>query len=406
VATGLNCSSIDQLGLPDATGGAVDGLPHRAFTGVAKPEVKAFRIQLRQRVGAYILDHGGSAKGNATMWMKLAFAIFFYGVTLAALLTFNGPTWAFLSLYGLFGLAQAYMLLNVGHDASHDAITNSRFANRLLRSSLDLCGINSRLFAKSHVELHHHCVNVGRADEALRTRGFLRLSPHMPRPRWGGVQHILVWPVYALGSLDFMFVRDWEMLALDPKALPHLLVSKAAYLGVSLLLPIWATDYTALTILSGWLIAHLVTGFVVMLTLQITHIVSPSHFPAQLRGSATDPLHIMATTTDVATTSKFLAMTTGGLHQHVAHHLFPGMCHVHYQAVTGIIQRTATECHLPYRSHRRVAEALASHVALLRSLGSPHSDGDQPHPPAASDGLLDEFGMIVAAASPVQTSGR
>jgi len=348
------------------------GLAHGKLESSAPPigpDPARFRLLLRRRVSAYFAGRPGGSKGDWRMWAKLALAASAYCAALAMLLLHRGSAGGFLSLYALFGLVQAYVLLNVGHDASHDAITNSAFANRMLRSSLDMCGIDSRLFAMSHVDLHHALVNVGCRDEAIRARGILRLSPHMPRPRWGRVQHWLVWPTYALGSLDFIFLRDWEMLSRQPGALRHLLVGKALYLGVTIGLPLWLTPFGAGTVLAGWLISHLIIGFTVMLMLQITHLVEGSHFPAELIGSATDPRHILATTTDVATDSRFLGLTAGGLHQHVAHHLYPGMSHVHYLAVTRIVAQTAEECGLTYRSHPRFVDALSAHVRHLRKLG-------------------------------------
>jgi linoleoyl-CoA desaturase len=337
--------------------------------GPVVPNVPQFRQLLRRRVSAHFAEQRGGSKGDFRMWAKLTIAVTAYAITLAMVLFHRGSVGTFLALYALFGVVQAYVLLNVGHDASHDSITNSRLANRMLRVSLDMCGIDSRLFAKSHVELHHAFVNVGRKDEAIRARGILRLSPHMPRPKWGRVQHLLVWPAYALGSLDFIFLRDWEMLSHQPGALRHLVVWKAAYLGVTIGLPLWLTPYGLWIVLAGWLLSHLIIGFAVMLMLQITHLVDGSHFPAKLEGSATDPSHVLATTTDVATESRILALAAGGLHQHVAHHLYPGMSHVHYRAVTRIIARTAAECGLTYRAHPRFVDAVSAHIRHLRKLG-------------------------------------
>lgn len=333
------------------------------------PDLRHFRLLVRRRVSAYFAGRPGGSKGDPRMWAKLALASIAYAAALAMLLLHRGSVEGFLLLYALFGMVQAYVLLNVGHDSSHDSITNSRFANRLLRSSLDMCGIDSRLFAMSHVDLHHAFPNVGSKDEATRARGILRLSPHMPRPKWGRVQHLLVWPVYALGSLDFIFLRDWEMLSRQPGALRHLVVGKALYLGVTMGLPLWLTPYGLGAVLTGWLLSHLIIGFTVMTMLQITHLVDDAQFPPELKGSATDPRHIMATTMDVATDSRFLALTAGGLHQHVAHHLYPGMSHVHYPEVTRIIARTAEECGLTYRCHPRFVDALSAHMRLLRKLG-------------------------------------
>ncbi|HEX9964834.1 MAG TPA: fatty acid desaturase [Allosphingosinicella sp.] len=334
-----------------------------------EPNLRNFRQLLRKRVSAYLAGRPGGARGDTRMWAKLIVGLIAYCAALAALLLHRGSAEGFLLLFALFGAAQTYLLLNVGHDASHDAITNSRSANRVLRASIDICGISSRLFTKMHVDLHHGFVNVGRDDFGLHARGLLRLSPHMPRPWWGRVQHVIVWPVYALASLDFIFLRDWQSLSLVPGALRHLVVGKAFYFAVTIGLPLLLTPHGIWLVLAGWLVSQLVIGLLVMLMLQITHLVEGTHFPAELDGSASDPGHVLATTTDVATGSRFLALTAGGLHQHVAHHLYPGMSHVHYPEVTRIIAQTAQECGLTYRSHPRFIDAVSSHVRHLRKLG-------------------------------------
>lgn len=337
--------------------------------GPIHPDLSQFRLLLRRRISAYVARRPGGARGDPRLWAKLIVGLIAYSAALAALLLHRGSAEGFLLLYALFGVAQTYVLLNVGHDASHDAITNSRLANRALRASIDICGIDSRLFTKMHVDLHHGFVNVGRDDWGLHARGLLRLSPHMPRPIWGRVQHVIVWPVYALASLDFIFLRDWQTVALVPGSLRHLVVGKALYFGVTIGLPLWLTPHGLGLVLTGWLLSQLVIGLLVMLMLQITHLVEGTHFPAELNGSASDPGHVLATTIDVATGSRFLALTAGGLHQHVAHHLYPGMSHVHYPEVTRIIAQTAKECGLTYRSHPRFIDAVSSHIRHLRKLG-------------------------------------
>jgi linoleoyl-CoA desaturase len=348
----------------------LEGIETMPSAAPIEPNLPHFRLLLRKRVSAYFAGRPGGSKGDPRMWSKLILALSAYAAALAMLLLHRGSAEGFLLLYALFGIAQAYVLLNVGHDASHDAITNSRFANRVLRASIDICGIDSRLFTKMHVDLHHGFVNVGREDWGLQARGLLRLSPHMPRPRWGRVQHVIVWPVYALASLDFIFLRDWQTLSLVPGALRRLVVGKALYFGVTIGLPFWLTSHGLGLVLTGWLLSHLIIGLLVMLMLQITHLVEGTQFPAELEGSASDPGHVLATTIDVATESRFLALTAGGLHQHVAHHLYPGMSHVHYPEITRIIARTTEECGLTYRSHPRFVDAVSAHLRHLRKLGS------------------------------------
>jgi linoleoyl-CoA desaturase len=332
-----------------------------------------FRRLLRKRVSLHFSGLSTGIKGNRTLHFKLTLALAAYAGSLFLVMAKHEYTAGLLASYSLFGLAQAYMLLNVGHDSSHDALSHHRHVNRALRLSLDMCGIDSELFAMSHVQLHHHRVNIGREDEAIRARGMLRLSPHMQRPIWGAIQHWLVWPIYSLGTLDFIFLRDWEMIRLRPRALARLIVGKALYLGITLVSPLWLSQFDPAVVVCGWILAQMITGLLVMTMLQITHLVEEAQFPREIQGSALAPRHVMATTIDVAIESRILAFAAGGLHQHVAHHLFPGMCHVHYSTVTRLIEQTAIECGLPYRRHRRLKDAVSAHLQLLRRLGRTES---------------------------------
>jgi len=51
------------------------------------------------------------------------------------------------------------------------------------------------------------------------------------------------------------------------------------------------------------------------------------------------------------------------------HHLFPNICHVHYRAISPIVERTAKEFGLPYKENRTFFGAIGSHVRFLRALG-------------------------------------
>ena len=45
---------------------------------------------------------------------------------------------------------------------------------------------------------------------------------------------------------------------------------------------------------------------------------------------------------------KFLNWFAGGLNFQVEHHLFPGICHLHYTEISKIVKETAKEYGIPY----------------------------------------------------------
>ncbi len=71
-------------------------------------------------------------------------------------------------------------------------------------ASAHICG------AFLHHRGHHSCVNVHGEDDAISGRGIFRFTPHEPRTPWQRFQHIYALFFYALFSLDYVFVRDFE----------------------------------------------------------------------------------------------------------------------------------------------------------------------------------------------------
>jgi linoleoyl-CoA desaturase len=53
----------------------------------------------------------------------------------------------------------------------------------------------------------------------------------------------------------------------------------------------------------------------------------------------------------------------------IEHHLFPNICHVHYRKISEIVQETAREFGLPYKSEPTFFGAIAGHARLLKELG-------------------------------------
>jgi linoleoyl-CoA desaturase len=124
--------------------------------------------------------------------------------------TFRPDSWKFVALYLLGGLAQTFLLLNIAHDSNHNAISSVPSVNKTLNYVFDVCGINSYMWRILHHRGHHSCINLHGEDDALTGRGIFRFTPHEPRAPWQRFQHIYALFFYALFSLDYVFVRDFE----------------------------------------------------------------------------------------------------------------------------------------------------------------------------------------------------
>jgi linoleoyl-CoA desaturase len=131
------------------------------------------------------------------------------------------------------------------------------------------------------------------------------------------------------------------------------------------LLPLLFVDAPAWLILSGCVAGHLACGLFIGIVFQTTHLFEGTRFG---RRGASHVEHVFATTSDFAPGSRIVTWITGGLNIHVAHHLLPGVSHLHLPALARIIEELACAHGLPCRKET-VLGAPRSHLRLLAALG-------------------------------------
>ena len=69
----------------------------------------------------------------------------------------------------------------------------------------------------------------------------------------------------------------------------------------------------------------------------------------------------------------FLTWYVGGLNYQAVHHLFPRVCHIHYPALSGIVEAACRDHGVRYRTNPTFWSAIRSHVAWLRRMGAPQN---------------------------------
>jgi linoleoyl-CoA desaturase len=96
--------------------------------------------------------------------------------------------------------------------------------------------------------------------------------------------------------------------------------------------------------------------------------------------------HQVETSVDFARDSRLLTWYLGGLNYQVEHHLFPKTCHVHYPAISPIVEATCRDHNISHRSHPTMRAALRSHVRWLKRIGREVDprDSSDPADPAES----------------------
>ncbi|HZC25218.1 MAG TPA: fatty acid desaturase [Candidatus Binatia bacterium] len=341
----------------------------------------SFPKVLRRRLDGFFSDRNISPKADRSMWVKIAVGLGVLAASWIALFAYKPDSWKFVGLYLLNAIAQTFLLLNIAHDSNHNAISTARSVNKALNYVFDLCGISSYMWRILHHRGHHSCINLHGEDDALTGRGILRFTPHDPRTRLQRFQHIYALLLYAVFSLDYVFVRDFECFFFPShdylRNTKHsmreyviLFASKAFYLTYMLVLPVIWLGKSPLLVGLSFLLAHLIIGLSVALVFQTTHCVDSTYFPQSRDEFDNGIYHIFATTADYATTKPLVGWLTGGLNHHIAHHLCPFVCHTHYAALTRIVKETAEEFGVPYRQHPTMRVAIKHHLLLLKQLGN------------------------------------
>ena len=341
----------------------------------------SFPKVLRRRLENFFADQKISPKADGSMWLKVAVGLSVLLGSWIAIYALRPDSWKFVALYLLGGLAQTFLLLNIAHDSNHNAISSVPSVNKTLNYVFDLCGINSYMWRILHHRGHHSCINVHPEDDALTGRGLLRFTPHEPLARLQRFQHIYALFLYALFSLDYIFVRDFECFFFPShdylrrtrhpaREYAILFAGKGLYIAYMLILPVVVLGKSPLLVTAAFLLVHLIIGLTVALVFQTTHTVDSTYFPSD-RGEFDDGVyHIFATTADYATANPIVGWLAGGLNHHVVHHLCPFVCHTHYAPLTRIVKETAEEFGVLYRQHPTMTRAIWHHLILLRQLGN------------------------------------
>src|SRR5580704_4490971 len=335
---------------------------------------------LRRRLDKFFAEQNMSPKADRTMWVKIATGLAVLAGSWIALYAFNPDSWKFVVVYLLGGLAQTFLLLNIAHDSNHNAISSVPSINKTLNYVFDLCGISSYMWRILHHRGHHSCINIHDEDDALNGRGLLRFTPHEPRTRLQRFQHVYVLFLYALFSLDYVFVRDFECFFFpshdylkrkhSAREYAILFTGKGFYLTYMLILPVVVLGKSPLLVAAAFLLVHLIVGLSVTLVFQSTHTVDSTYSPSDRSEFENGVYHIFATTADYATENPLVGWLVGGLNHHIVHHLCPYVCHTHYTPLTRIVKETAEEFGVSYRQNPTMTGAIRHHLILLKQLGN------------------------------------
>jgi len=345
-----------------------------------------FASALNKRVNEYFAQNKISKHANLTMKLKTAFMLTLYIAPYAVMMSgLVSNTWGMLGLCVLMGLGLAGIGLSVMHDANHGAYSSNPNVNKWLGYTLNMMGATAFNWKVQHNVLHHTYTNVHEADEDVSQRGLFRLNPHADWKPIHRFQFLYAWLFYGLMTFVWVFFKDIVRLKkyqengmverVNASAKEEwfvLLVTKLLYFTYALVLPAIFLPYNFAQIFLGFFIIHYIAGFILAIIFQPAHVTSETEFPMPDGDNKLENnffIHQMLTTKNFARKNKLFSWYVGGLNYQVEHHLFPTVCHVHYEKLAPIVKATAEEYGIPYLEEETFSEAILEHARSLYEFG-------------------------------------
>ena len=343
-----------------------------------------FHSELKRRVNQYFEEKKKSSTGNFGLFFK-AILFFTAYVGLYVHLVYFTPA-ALLAVVEciLLGCFTAAIGFNVMHDGAHGSFSNSKTVNRLAAISVNFLGASHIMWSMKHNIIHHTYTNIDGVDDDIEIKPYLRMCTTQKRYKIHRFQHYYVWFLYTLLHLIWIFLTDYQKyfkkrigsVPIKKLSMQEHLGFWGAKLGYAVLfmvIPIIKVGFLKWMI--GFLIASMVTGFVISIVFQLAHTVEHLEFPVP-DGDTNKienewAIHQVLTTANFATKNTLISWLVGGLNFQIEHHLFPKVSHIHYPAISKIIKQTCAEFDIKYTEFKRMRHAVMSHAMYLRKMGQP-----------------------------------
>jgi linoleoyl-CoA desaturase len=346
-----------------------------------------FIRELRRRVDSYFEQTGRRRRDCPQMYFKTATILAWFLAAYVLLLFVATSWWAVVPLAVVLGVSIAAVGFNIQHDGGHKAYSDRQWVNKIMALTLDLMGGSSYLWDWKHNTIHHTYPNIPGQDDDIDIGALGRLSPHQPRYWFHRLQGVYLWLLYGFLAIKWHLFDDFYNVAIGrvgahkvsrPRGTDLLVFIggkivffSLAFLIPMLLHPVWA-------VLVVYAIAAFVSGVVLSVVFQLAHCVGEADFPAPVhapdgseRMETEWAVHQVQTTVDFARGNRVLCWFLGGLNFQIEHHLFSRICHVHYPALSKVVEETCREFGVRYAAHKSFLAAVASHLRWLVLMGRP-----------------------------------
>lgn len=340
-----------------------------------------FRTILNRRINEFFQTTGRRKRDCPQFYLKAIILLLSLAITYLSLVFLAQEWWQALGLSILLGLIMDGIGFNLQHDGTHNACSDIPWVNKLMAISLDLIGFSSYYWKMGHNFLHHNYINITGYDQDFEFGIFARKTPFQQWHSLHRWQHYYIWFFYGLYTIEWSLIRDINNFLgnkidhLDyprPKGLELVIfwLGKVLFLTFAFIIPVMFHSIWNVLLCYG--ITVFTMGLVMNSIFIIGHEVEAAAFlvPSKKTGMIEKEwaIHKIESTVNCSF-NPFLNWFCGGLNFHIEHHLFPTICHVNYEAMSPIVEKTCLEFNVKYQKNKSLWAALSSHFRLLRHLG-------------------------------------
>jgi len=351
---------------------------------------KRFETDLRRRVNEYFQQGAGRSKsGDWRMYLKTGVILACFATSYVLLVFVAETWWQGLLLVILLGLSVVGIGFNIAHDGGHKAYSQTPWVNKVMAMTMDLVGGSSYLWFWKHSIIHHRYVNITGYDTDIDLGVLGRLSPHQQRLPFHRWQHVYLWFIYGFLAVKWEFVDDFQNIISGrigkhrfprPAAwdLVIFVTGKVVFFTWALVIPLLFHPWYV--VLFFYCVGVLVLGGTLSVVFQLPHCVEEAEFPIPQEdtGQIERPwaVHQALVTVDYDRRNPVASWFLGGLNFHKEHHLFPTICHIHYPAITKIVEETCRNHGIRYSEHKTFRAGIAAHYRWLQKMGRPNAQTD------------------------------
>jgi linoleoyl-CoA desaturase len=343
----------------------------------------AFYTSLKTSVENYFTTNNIKRTGNWKLYSKALILVPSAVAIYIVLLTISLPALPAILLASLLGLIFASIGFNLMHDACHGSYSSKKWVNELVGYSLNALGGNAFIWKFKHNIVHHTYTNVDGVDDDIAKSPLMRQCSSQKWVPAHRFQHIYVVLVYAISSFAWVFIMDFNkyfkrkifttpLQKMSTKDHVIFWTSKVLYAVFYIVIPVLAVGWGPWAV--GFACMHVTMGLALALVFQLAHVVEHVEFEAAagMEHKMIEnewAVHQVVTTANFAPHNLFVNWYVGGLNYQVEHHLFPRISHVHYPAISKIVEQSCKEYNLPYNSFPTMRGSMMSHFRMMKQLG-------------------------------------